>query len=221
MGKKQQIAKTKVIVGVQAGQTLQQAVGSAGVSLSTVARWRKRDRGFDQQVIAAMQPATPRADFAEAMVGAVASGIADTPDKVFAAASLAGSVGRSREELAEFTAEQIRDTPDLTFADLNKLADSPSEDIQLAIIGHRNVHGAVLHWLGTSEKSSGDVVRAVLDHPSTREETYQDIYSMSKWDVSLAGSKRTPKELLLRLAISHHLPTQEAARATLSEMGLL
>lgn len=46
-------AKPRVVAGVKSGQSLEQVSRSAGVSPATVAKWRKRDRRFDQQILAA------------------------------------------------------------------------------------------------------------------------------------------------------------------------
>lgn len=50
-----QQAKPRVVAGVRAGLSLEQSARRATVSAGTVARWRKRDRGFDQQIAAAAQ----------------------------------------------------------------------------------------------------------------------------------------------------------------------
>lgn len=51
-----QAAKPRVVAGVQNGSTVEQAARNAGVHPSTVAKWRKQDRSFDQQLKDAMQP---------------------------------------------------------------------------------------------------------------------------------------------------------------------
>ena len=45
-----QRAKPRVVAGVELGHTLEQAARNAGVAPSTVAKWRKRDRRFDEQL---------------------------------------------------------------------------------------------------------------------------------------------------------------------------
>ena len=51
--------KRSVVSAVQSGKTIARAAAYAGVTSSTIRRWRQRDRAFDQQIAAAMQQSRP------------------------------------------------------------------------------------------------------------------------------------------------------------------
>ena len=213
-------AKPRVVAAVAAGKALKQAARSAGVAPSTITRWRKRDRRFDRQIVAAMQSATPHADFAASMANVVGSGTAGTPSEVFAAAALSGAVSRSDEELdAMSNAQDVLGNPDLTYVDLSRLAGRESTEIKEAVSTHPNTSGATLHYLGLSDRSPAPVVAAVIDNPRTLDETYHALLECHVWDIALARSQHTPRNVIEKLALSRHLETRDTAKATLAGLG--
>ena len=143
-----------------------------------------------------------------------------TTDGVFLAASLAGVASRSDKELdAISNAVEVLENPDLTYVDLSRLAGSESAEIKEAVAAHPNTSSATLHYLGTSDTSPVAAVAAVIHNPRTLDETYQALLGRNTCDLALARSRRTPRNIMERLALSRHLQTRDTARAALAELG--